>query len=76
MTWLAASYRIQVKRLGRWRRRNGLIAPPFAWPGIVHQGWGWFDALSNAEAAGFAAGLVVFLLATAMYLLGASALPR
>src|SRR5438445_11893630 len=71
---LRAAWQRRANRFAHWRRRNGFVAPRPRWPGIVYQGWGWYDGLSSLGAAAFSLGVVLFLFATAMYLLGASAL--
>src|SRR5262245_10681005 len=62
------------QRAARWRRRNGLAAPHAGWPGLVHQAWGWYDALSSPLEAVFVIASILFLLATSVYLVGASSL--
>lgn len=63
----------RVERADRWRRRCGLVLPGLGWPGMVHQGWGWYDSLGSISSAAFLAGVALFVFATAMYLLAASA---
>ena len=60
-----------IDDLRLWRQRNGLSFPRFTLPGIVHQGWGWYDALDSFAAALVAGGAALFLLATAVYLVAA-----
>ncbi|MEA2640878.1 MAG: hypothetical protein QOF51_2272, partial [Chloroflexota bacterium] len=40
----------------------------------MHQAWGWYDGLGSWAAAGVIGAGIIFLLATSMYLLGATAL--
>jgi len=59
--------------VGRWHRRNGLSLPRPGLPGIVHQGWGWYDGLPSALAAVVTMGAILFVAATTMYLASANA---
>ena len=70
----AQGWRRRREQFSYWKRRNGLVAPRPRWPGIIHQGWGWYDGLSSFGAVAFSLAVVLFLFATAMYLLGASVL--
>ena len=61
-------------RFHRWQRRNGVGPPALSWPGIVYQGWGWYDGLGSVKAAMLVAGIILFIFSTAMYLFTASTL--
>jgi len=62
------------ERLQRWCRRNGIVLRPPGWPGLIHQAWGWYDGLSGVAAAGVVLSITLFIVATAAYFLGATAL--
>src|SRR6266550_6713517 len=61
------------ERASRWARRNGLLSATPGWPGLVHQTWGWYDSLSSPLAAGFVVAASLFLISTAIYLVGVAA---
>src|SRR5438093_13589816 len=63
----------RVSRVARWLQRNGLHMPRVGWPGLIHQAWGWYDGLSSSRAAIWVIAAIMFLVATAIYLVGASA---
>src|SRR5436190_10099897 len=74
MSWLASWWARRQESMDRWWRRNGFEMPSVRLPGVVHQGWGWYDSLSSVAAAAVIIAVVLFLFATSMYVMAAGSM--